>query len=51
MQIGGDTCQKVISNILTHTMAYELGHKMSWTGAKGSIAIKDSLFIHVIISE
>ncbi|XP_039311809.1 uncharacterized protein LOC113002996 isoform X2 [Solenopsis invicta] len=50
MQIGGDTSQKIISNILTHTMAYELGHKMSWTGAKGSVAIKDTLFIHIINS-
>ncbi|XP_011688339.1 PREDICTED: uncharacterized protein LOC105450270 isoform X2 [Wasmannia auropunctata] len=49
MQIGGDTNQKIVSNILSHTMAYELGHKMSWIGAKGSIAIKNSSFINIVV--
>jgi len=49
--IGGDTSQIIVSNILSYTMTYELGHKVSWTGAKGSIAIKDSPFINTIIGE
>ncbi|XP_032669419.1 uncharacterized protein LOC116843252 [Odontomachus brunneus] len=50
MQIGGgDTSQKIVSNILSYTITYDLGHKLSWTGAKGSIAVKDSPFINIVV--
>ncbi|KAL0100547.1 hypothetical protein PUN28_019694 [Cardiocondyla obscurior] len=46
----GDTNQKIVSNILSYTMTYELGHKMSWTGAKKLIAVENSLFINTVIA-
>lgn len=47
--IGGDSIQKMISNILTYCITYEVGHKLSWTGAKNTVAIENSTFANTII--
>ncbi|XP_018371205.1 PREDICTED: uncharacterized protein LOC108766421 [Trachymyrmex cornetzi] len=46
---GGDSLQKFISNILTNCLTFEVGHKLSWTGAKNTIAISNSPFANSII--
>ncbi|CAL1680948.1 unnamed protein product [Lasius platythorax] len=47
--IGGNTVQKMISNILTTCITFEVGHKLSWTGAKNTVAIENSTFANTII--
>lgn len=39
----------MISNILTYCITFEVGHKLSWTGAKNSFAIENSTFANTII--
>ncbi|XP_036142753.1 uncharacterized protein LOC118645552 isoform X3 [Monomorium pharaonis] len=47
--IGGHTAQKMVSNILTTCITFEVGHKLSWTGAKNTLAIENSSFANIII--
>jgi len=47
--IGGDSVQKMISNIFTYCITFEVGHKLSWTGAKNTVAIENSTFADTII--
>jgi len=49
--IGGDSVQKMVSNILTTCLTFEIGHKLSWTGTKNSIAVKNSTFANIIIGK
>lgn len=49
--IGGNTVQKMISNILTTCITFEVGHKLSWTGAKNTVAIENSTFANTIIGK
>ncbi|XP_067211574.1 uncharacterized protein [Linepithema humile] len=48
--IGGDSIQKMVSNILTNCISFDLGHKLSWTGAKNTIAIENSTFANIIVA-
>ncbi|XP_067216969.1 uncharacterized protein [Linepithema humile] len=49
--IGGDSIQKMVSNILTNCISFDLGHKLSWTGAKNTIAIENSTFANIIVGK
>ncbi|XP_025159213.1 uncharacterized protein LOC105184306 isoform X2 [Harpegnathos saltator] len=48
--IGGDSTQKMISNILTYCITFDVGHKLTWTGAKNTIAIENTTFANIIVS-
>ncbi|XP_025163945.1 uncharacterized protein LOC112590742 isoform X2 [Harpegnathos saltator] len=47
--IGGDSTQKMISNILTYCITFDT-HKLTWTGAKNTIAIENTTFANIIVS-
>lgn len=49
--IGGDSVQKMVSNIFTNCITFNVGHKLSWTGAKNTIAIENSTFANIIIGK
>jgi len=49
--IGGDSVQKMVSNILTTCLTFEVGHKLSWTGMKNSIAVENSTFANIIVGK
>ncbi|XP_066603952.1 uncharacterized protein [Prorops nasuta] len=48
-RLGGDTIQKVVSNILKFAITLELGHKLTWTGCNGSTKIEGSTFANIIV--
>jgi len=49
--IGRDSVQKMVSNILTTCLTFEVGHKLSWTGTKNSIAVENSTFANIIVGK
>lgn len=47
-RIGGKTCKKHIRNALSLTLSDDLVYRMSWTGAKGTIMVKNMQHMEII---
>lgn len=47
--IGGTTFEKHVRNALTATLTDQMAYKMSWTGQKNSIMVKEMKLIDLII--
>lgn len=47
--IGGTMFEKHVRNALTATLIDQMAYKMSWTGQKNTISVKEMKFIDLII--
>lgn len=51
LKIGGLSAQNHVNNVLKACLTFELGHKLTWTGAKKSTGIQTTIFAETIIGK